>query len=296
MNEGSDPFLPPAQVAFIGLGNMGLPMAARLIGAGYTVAGFDLAQEVRERFVRETGGTACSQAAQAVATAAVVITMLPNGEVVRAVLDALLPHLRPGAVILEMSSSEPTATRDLGAALIARGFGFVDAPVSGGVKRAVDGSLAIMAGGDGATIDRVAPLLGHLGRSVFRTGPVGSGHAAKALNNYVSGAGLVAALEAVHAATAFGIDPDLMVDVLNASTGRNNSTETKLKQFVLSGTFGSGFLLGLMAKDIRCARQLGERLGVHMPLADRCADLWDDAAAQLGRTADHTEMGRFLDG
>lgn len=192
-----------------------------------------------------------------------------------------------------MSSSEPIATRKLGEELIAAGFAFVDAPVSGGVKRAIDGTLAIMAVGADATIDQVQPLLKAMGRSIFRTGPIGSVHAMKALNNYVSGAGLVAAVEALKVGRAFGLDPNVMVDVLNASTGRNNSTEVKLKQFVISETYASGFFLGLMAKDIRTADVLARELGIDVPLADKTADLWDQATGQLGAMADHTEIVRF---
>jgi 3-hydroxyisobutyrate dehydrogenase len=180
--------------------------------------------------------------------------------------------------------------------MIAAGFAFIDAPVSGGVKRAVDGSLAIMAGGDAASIDKVEPVLQAMGRSVFRTGPVGSGHAMKALNNYVSGAGLIAALEALDIAKAFGLDQNILVDVLNNSTGRNNSTELKLKQFVISETYGSGFFMGLMAKDIRTAHKLAQELHVPVPLADRCADLWDQAAEKLGPTADHTAVRLAVSG
>jgi len=272
---------------------MGQPMAACLIGAGFRVRGFDNTAAARERFEAETGGTAADSLEAAVSSAAAVITMLPTGKVVRAVVEAMSPHLRPGAVIVDMSSSEPIATRKLGEELIAAGYAFVDAPVSGGVKRAIDGALAIMVGGDDSTIDRVEPLLKAMGRSIFRTGPLGSGHAMKALNNYVSGAGLIAAAEALKVGRAFGLDPNVMVDVLNASTGRNNATEVKLKQFVISETYGSGFFLGLMAKDIRTADVLAKELGVDVPLADRTADLWDQAAEQLGAMADHTEIARF---
>jgi len=284
---------PPAEIAFIGLGNMGQPMAARLIAAGFRVSGFDNTASVRERFQAETGGTAASSLEAAVSSVAAAVTMLPTGKIVRAVVDAMRPHLRSGAVIVDMSSSEPIATRKLGEELIAAGFAFVDAPVSGGVKRAIDGTLAIMAGGADATIDQVQPLLKAMGRSIFRTGPIGSGHAMKALNNYVSGAGLVAAVEALKVGRAFGLDPNVMVDVLNASTGRNNSTEVKLKQFVISETYASGFFLGLMAKDIRTADVLARELGIDVPLADKTADLWDQATGQLGAMADHTEIARF---
>ena len=294
MSESSQARIePPAEVAFVGIGNMGRPMAARLIGVGFRVHGFDSDAATRERFATETGGTPAHSLETAVSSAVAVITMLPTGKVVRTVVEAMKPHLRPGTVIVDMSSSEPIATRKLGEELIASGYGFVDAPVSGGVKRAIDGTLAIMVGGDEATIERVEPLLKTMGRSIFRTGPLGSGHAMKALNNYVSGAGLVAAVEALKVGRAFGLDPNVMVDVLNASTGRNNATEVKLRQFVISETYASGFFLGLMAKDIRTADMLAKELGVGAPLADKTADLWDQATEQLGTMADHTEIARF---
>jgi 3-hydroxyisobutyrate dehydrogenase len=287
---------PPAEVAFIGLGNMGEPMAARLVGAGYRMRGFDNSPETRERVAGATGVVAAGSLEEAVSGADAVVLMLPTGKVVRAVAEQMRGSLRQGTVIVDMSSSEPMGTRALGEELIAEGFGFVDAPVSGGVKRAVEGTLAIMVGGDDRSIDRIEPLLQAMGRSIIRTGALGSGHAMKALNNYVSGAGLIAALEALEVGRAFGLDPNVIVDVFNASTGRNNSTEVKLKQFVISETYGSGFFLGLMAKDIRTAHALAEDLGVKVPLAGRCADLWDEAVRNLGSTADHTEVYRALAG
>jgi len=289
----SKPIEAPGTIALIGLGNMGQPMAGCLARAGYKVVGFDTGAAARERFAAAAQGTVANSLETAVAQADAVITMLPTGKIVRAVVEAIRPHLRPETVIIDMSSSEPLGTRDLAKELAAAGFGLVDAPVSGGVKRAVDGSLAIMAGGEAAVIDRVDPILKAMGRSIFRTGASGSGHAMKALNNYVSGAGLVAAVEALRIGGAFGLDPDIMVDVLNASTGKNNSTEVKLKQFVISETYASGFFIGLMAKDIRIADTLAKELGVDVPLADSTADLWDKAADKLGAMADHTEIARF---
>jgi 3-hydroxyisobutyrate dehydrogenase len=288
------PVLPPAAIAMIGLGNMGAPMAARLIEAGYRVTGYDAEPAARERFAALPGATSATELAAAAAEKSVVIAMLPDGKIVAAVADAMRPHLGAGAIMIDMSSSDPVGTRTLGAALEAAGVFLVDAPVSGGVKRAVDGSLAIMAGGDPATIDAVEPVLARMGRIVFRTGPLGSGHAMKALNNYVSGAGFVAAIEALRIGEAFGLDPAVMTDVLNASTGRNNSTETKVKQLVLSESYASGFAIGLMAKDIRTAARLADAIGVEARLAERCAALWDEAAAALGAAADHTEIGRHL--
>jgi len=287
---------PPVEIAFIGLGNMGEPMAARIVGAGYRVRGFDNSAETRERVAGATGVVAAGSLEEAVSGADAVVLMLPTGKVVRAVAEQMRGSLRQGTVIVDMSSSEPIGTRKLGEELIAEGFEFVDAPVSGGVKRAVEGTLAIMVGGDDRSIDRIEPLLQAMGRSIIRTGALGSGHAMKALNNYVSGAGLIAALEALEVGRAFGLDPNVIVDVFNASTGRNNSTEVKLKQFVISETYGSGFFLGLMAKDIRTAHALAEDLGVKVPLAGCCADLWDEAVRNLGPNADHTEVYRALAG
>jgi 3-hydroxyisobutyrate dehydrogenase len=282
---------PPAAVAVVGLGNMGRPMAAALMRAGYAVTGYDLAPAARERFA-QAGGRAASDMAGAVAGAAVAITLLPDGKAVRAAVTAMQPHLSPGAIVIDMSSSAPLGTRALGDELKAAGFLFIDAPVSGGVRRALDATLAIMVGGDAQVIDRVEPVLAAMGKDIFRTGPLGSGHAMKALNNYVSAAGLTAAIEALAVGQKFGLDPNVMTDVLNASSGRNNTTENKLKQFVLSKTFASGFSAALMAKDVRTADELGAAIGVATPLAEACAVLWGEAAARLGPAADHTEYGR----
>lgn len=287
------PISPPAKITVVGLGNMGQPMAACLARAGYQVVGFDTSAEARDRFA-SAGGRSAPTAAEALAGAAAVITLLPDGRIVRAAVESMRPHLAPGTVVIDMSSSAPVGTKALGEELIAAGFGFIDAPVSGGVKRAIDGTLAIMAGGDAGTIDKAEPVLKAMGKSIFRTGPLGSGHAAKALNNYVSAAGLAAAVEAVAIGGRFGIAPDVLVDVLNASTGRNNSTENKLKQFVIPEKFTSGFSLALMAKDIRTADDLAHQIGVAAPLADEVAALWDGALKALGSSADHTEIGRYL--
>jgi 3-hydroxyisobutyrate dehydrogenase len=290
----SNAIVPPAAVAVIGLGNMGVPMGACLIKAGYVVTGFDLVEKAREKFAA-TGGRAASDVASAVAAAEVVIMLLPNGKIVREAVSAMRAHLRPGTILIDMSSSDPIGTRLLGEELIGAGTAFIDAPVSGGVRRAVTGTLAIMVGGDGATIDRVEPLLRAMGGSIFRTGALGSGHAMKALNNYVSAAGLVAAVEALRVGRKFGLDPALMADILNASSGKNNTTDLKLKQFIISETFDDGFPLRLMAKDVRTADDLARALGIATPLADLCAGLWDAAARELADQANHTEMIRYME-
>jgi 3-hydroxyisobutyrate dehydrogenase len=289
------PIAPPEAVAFLGLGRMGVPMAARLVGAGFTLRGWDLAPPARLA-AAAAGIPLAASAAEACRDAAAVITMLPDGKAVRAALEdpAVAGTLTPDTLVIDMSSSDPLGTRALHTALAGRGVALIDAPVSGGVARAIDGTLAIMAGGEAAAIDRAATLFAAMGKHVFRCGPPGAGHAMKALNNYVSAAGLVAAVEAVAVGQRFGLDPSTMVDVLNASTGRNNSTEVKLKQHILSGGFGSGFSIGLMAKDLATAGALAEGLGIDAPLAVEMARRWRAAAEALGPGADHTAIARLI--
>jgi 3-hydroxyisobutyrate dehydrogenase len=278
---------------------MGSRMAPRLIAAGYRLRVFDMAADARDRFAAShPSALVCDSGAEAVSGAAVVVTMLPDGGSVRDFLlgsgGAVAGRLEGDAIVVDMSSSSPIDTQETGRALTERGIGMIDAPVSGGVLRAETGTLAILAGGDRGLVHRCTSLLQAMGSSVFLTGPLGSGHAMKALNNYVSAAGLVAACEALIVGRRFGLDPGLMVDVLNASTGKNNSTENKLKQHVLSDTYASGFALGLMAKDLRTAAGLAEHAALPVPLMAACEHLWHDASRTLAASADHTEIFRYL--
>jgi 3-hydroxyisobutyrate dehydrogenase len=292
-------------VGFVGLGRMGRPMASRLVRAGFSVTGFDVDRSVAQRFASETAAAIAVSPAQLGAASDVVITMVANGEVVREVILGassaakkevpLIDSLRPGAIVIDMSSSAPTGTRRLGADLAARSVALLDAPVSGGVVRAEAGTLSIMAGGDPTTIARCRPLFDAMGERVFATGPLGSGHAMKALNNLVSAAGLLAAAEALLVGRRFGLDPNVMIDVFNASTARNNSTENKFKQFVFSRRFSSGFPLALMVKDLATALDLAEATATPAPFGARCRELWSTAAAQLEGGADHTAVVQWLE-
>jgi len=163
----------------------------------------------------------------------------------------------------------PSVTQELAERVLALGGHMIDAPVSGGVPRAKTGQLAIMVGGDAATIDRAMPVLSAMGSSVLRTGAVGSGQAMKALNNLVSTGGFLIGIEALLIGQRFGLDPAVMVDVLNAATGMNNSTQKKFKQFVLSRSFDAGFTLGLLAKDLSIALQVGRETATPAPLSAR---------------------------
>ena len=290
------------RVGFVGIGRMGAPMAARLHAAGYPLAVHDARGDAARAFADTHRGVQHATGLDALAECDVVITMLPDSAAVEAVVlgsgntPALIGVLRRGSLLIDMSSSAALRTRELAARLQAAGIDFLDAPVSGGVKRALDGTLAIMVGGNPAVFHGRRELLGCMGRTLTHVGPAGAGHAMKALNNYVSAAGLVATVEALHAGQRFGLDPALMTDVLNSSTGRTNTTENKGKPFRLAGRDDSGFALALMAKDLGLAMTLGAQVGAPMRLGEQVRAMWEEAAASLGPAADHTEMHRWLDG
>jgi 3-hydroxyisobutyrate dehydrogenase len=288
------------RVGFIGIGNMGQPMTRNLLKAGWKVTVYDVDAEKTRRFASESGATAAASLSELARGSDVVITMLPDGHVVRRVAlgkdagdDSLVKGFAKGALIIDMSSSAPVGTRELGDDLRAQGISLIDAPVSGGVKGAVAGTLAIMIGGEKALAERYDSLLAPMGKR-FHVGSLGSGHAAKVLNNYVSAAGLAAAAEAVQVARRFGIEPQTLVDVINASTGRNNSTENKFAQFILNEKFNSGFALGLMAKDLALAMEVADACGVPAELGHATLELWKKAEQKVGGAADHTEIARFV--
>ena len=223
--------------------------------------------------------------------------MLPTSKIVATVLataeDSVLAAIRPGTVIIEMSSGEPAVTQRLAEQVAALGGEMIDAPVSGGVARARTGELAIMVGGAPETIDRMMPVLSGMGGSILRTGGIGSGQAMKALNNLVSAGGFLIGIEALLIGQRFGLDPAVMVDVLNAATGMNNSTQKKFKQFVLSRKFDSGFSLDLLVKDLTIALGVGCDTATPTPFSALCRELTASAAAMLGPGADHTELARL---
>ncbi len=263
---------------------MGTPMAASLARAGFAVQSFD----------RNGSGNQPS-AREAARGAEALITMLPDGDAVReTVLDAL-PGLPQGAVVIDMSSSDPAATRALAAALRAKDIRLVDAPVSGAIAKAKDGTLAIMVGGEPEVVEKVRPVLAAMGADIFHVGPLGAGHAVKALNNYLGAAGTLAGFEVLRVARAFGLDPGPMLQAINASTGRNSTTERKIPQQVLTGAFASGFKLALMAKDVGIAAGLARGLRVHTPYLEKTLQLWRAAHKALPAGADHTEIYRFLE-
>jgi len=280
-------------IGFIGIGFMGAPMAANLVRKGFEVLPWDSRAEVVDAFAKDHG-TALPEGIENLARASVIVTMLPTGAIVREALTAGGDHslaalLAPGSVVIDMSSSEPVGTQQLAAELAKRGVALIDAPVSGGVTRAVDGTLAIMIGSDDDdALARAEPVLKAMGERLFRTGGSGSGHATKALNNLISATNFTVAAEAMIIGRRFGLDSDVLIDVINNSTGRSFATEVPIKQHALTGAYGTGFALGLMAKDVQIAWQLAEALDMKAPVGRQVHARLLEAAEKVGATADHT--------
>ena len=284
-------------IAFVGIGAMGAPMAACLTR---TFPALTLYDREPGRAARVAADIGCAAAADidALAGSRFVITMLPSGQVVRDLYlrEGLAARLPRGAIGIDMSSSDPVGTRQLGAELASRGIALIDAPVSGGVPRATQGTLTIMIGGDDpAAIEQARPLLRAMGDRLYDTGGLGSGHAMKALNNFVAATGFAACAEALLAGQRFGLDPARMVEILNVSTGRNFHTDQVLREHVVGGRFATGFQLGLLAKDVRIAADLARDLRLDAPLARLVSERFESARDALGYGRDHTEAIKVWD-
>jgi 3-hydroxyisobutyrate dehydrogenase len=279
-------------IGFVGLGNMGAVMSARLVAAGFTVHGFDLSPTARAALA-DAGGLAHDNLGDAVRDASTVILMLPRSDVVEAVVGDPQFTLAAGTTVIDMSSSEPARTQALAAELGQREITLVDAPVSGGVAGAKAGRLTIMVGADAPAVDRLRPVFEPLGTPVS-VGGVGAGHAVKALNNLLSATHLLSVAEVMAAGQRFGLDPQVMIDVFNSSSGQSRSTSSKWPDFVLPGTFNSGFALRMMVKDMRIALGLAELVGAPDRLSRSSLELWAAAADALPPTADQTELAAWV--
>lgn len=263
-----------SHVLFVGLGNMGKPMVHQLATANHDVSVTDIDIEAAREVAYAAGGSVYEDGDATQFDA--VILMLPNSDIVSNVLHGngaeqtgLQARLRRGAVIVDMGSSRPTSTQDNAARAARAGIDYVDAPVSGGPTKATTGSLTIMVGADSDDVyASIEPLLQDLGTTIVRTGPCGSAHALKALNNTLSVIGLVGALEMLTVGKKFGLDPKVMLDALNHSTGRNHATEVKIGPQVLDAGWHVGFSLPLTVKDIRTAKTLADSLGLTTPVSD----------------------------
>ncbi|WP_433579658.1 NAD(P)-dependent oxidoreductase [Nocardia brasiliensis] len=286
-------------VAFVGLGTMGQPMV-RNLARSVPVAVYDSNPDAVDAAAGDDHVTPLAGLGDGVG-ADVVILMLPNSSIVERVLGdpgdpaSFAGRLRPGTLVIDMGSSAPRATQQLSAELGQRAIALVDAPVSGGPRKAATAELTIMAGGRAEDYERALPLLRAMGTSVTHVGAVGSAHALKALNNLLSAIGLVGALEVLTVGTKFGLDPRIMLDVINRSTGRNQSTEVKIGPEVLDGRFQVGFSLPLTVKDISTALDLATSLDLSPEVSQACVRFCQAALAGLGAgNPDQSEMARYL--
>jgi 3-hydroxyisobutyrate dehydrogenase-like beta-hydroxyacid dehydrogenase len=283
-------------IGFVGLGQMGGPMTRRLLAAGYQLVVHDARREVQDALVAEGAESAWSPA-EVAARAEVVLVSLPTPQVVREVVLGA-GGLFSGSAIrtyVDLSTTGQAVAVEVAAALAERGIVTLDAPVSGGVRGAVAGTLAVMVAGAAAELERVRAVLEVFGR-VFHVGErPGLGQLMKLANNFLSATAIVATAEAVVLGVKGGLDPAVMLDVINASTGRNTASEDKFPRQVLTGRYSAGFTTGLLTKDLGLCAAAAEALGVPMPVAAQVHAEWQRAVAELGPDADITTIVRCVE-
>ena len=286
------------RIAFLGLGSIGAPMARHLVPVGAPLTVWNRTTATASAFARETGAVFAATPLDAARAADVVITCLPSSREVEALVngpDGLLEGLAAGSVLIDCTSGDPATSRRIAAQLAARGVGFMDAPVSGGVAGAQKGALTVMCGGDEATFARVRDVLGAFGEKVVRCGPVGAGHALKAANQALLAVHIWSLAEALVTAAKAGVDPRIALEVINASSGRSNSSMNLFPERVLTRNFPRTFKLALLDKDIGIAAGLAREQGVEAPIIQLAAQLMRTAHQALGEEADHVEAVKLVE-
>ena len=288
------------KIGFIGLGNMGFPMACRLVEGGYELVVYDTMEHPLNKMAGRGAEPAPSLHALS-GQVDLIILMLPDSHAVEAVVlgdNGLSGALKDKTIIIDMSTSTPSVTRRIGETIAHLGSVFMDAPVSGGVRKAEAGSLTIMVGGEAETFATIEPVLRTMGDYIVHTGPLGSGHTIKVLNNLLSATHFLATLEILCAGVNLGLRPENMLSVINTSTGRNLSSEYKIPNFVLNRTFNSDFSMDLMCKDIAIAVSLINEGKTPAFLPGIVSQIWNLANAKgerRERTFDHTEIAKLYE-
>jgi 3-hydroxyisobutyrate dehydrogenase len=285
------------RAAFLGLGAIGAPMAAHLAKAGPLTVWNRTASRAAD-FAGAHGARVTTTPREAAANADVVITCLPTSREVEALLDGpdgLLASLHRGALFLDCTSGDPAASRRIAERLAERGIAFADAPVSGGTNGAEAGTLAIMVGAEEETFARARPVLALMGGRIEHVGPVGSGHALKAVNNALLAVNILAVGEGLAALVKAGVSARTALDVINVSSGRSFVSETLVPERVLTGAWPRTFRLALLEKDVAIARALLRETGVDGPLLDLAGELFGRAREALGESADYLEAIRLIE-
>jgi 3-hydroxyisobutyrate dehydrogenase len=284
-------------IAFLGLGAIGTPIASHLARRGsLTVWNRTPAKAVA--FSRKYGARTAATPREAAAQAEVVITCLPTSREVEALLDGpdgLLAGLQSGALLIDCTSGDPGSSRRLADRLIRNGVAFADAPVSGGTSGAEGGTLTVMVGADPETFARARPVLAAFGKRIERLGPVGAGHAMKAVNNALLAVNLLAVGEGLAALVKAGVSARTAVEILNASSGRSFVTEVLIPERVLTGLWPQTFRLALLEKDLRIALTFLQEVDLEGPMLGLAGRLLGEARAYLGESADHVEAIRLIE-
>lgn len=285
------------KVAFLGLGAIGAPMA-RHLAPRYTLSVWNRTTARSIEFAELNTARVASSPADAVRGTSVAITCLPTSNEVESLLDGedgMLGALEAGATLVDCTSGDPTTSRRIAARLAERGVGFIDAPVSGGVSGAVQGALTIMCGGDEPTMARARPVLEAFGEKIVLCGPVGAGHAVKAVNQAMLGVHIWALAEGLVALEKAGVSTEIALDVINASSGRSNTSMNLFPERVMTRSFPRTFRLALMDKDVRIAADFAREHGVMSPLLQLASELLRQARRELGEEADHVETVQVLE-
>ncbi len=289
-------------VGFIGVGNMGGPMAANLVKAGMTVKAFDLSQEAVDKAVAD-GASAVGSAAEAVLDADVVITMLPAGKHVRAVYEGeVIGHAKEGALFIDCSTIDVETTRDVNKAAAEKGFDMVDAPVSGGIMGAAAGTLTFMCGGTDAAFARAKPFLEVMGKTIVHAGGAGNGQAAKICNNMMLGIQMVSVCEAFNLAEKLGLDAQKLFDVSSTASGQCWSMTTycpvpgPVPTSPANRDYAPGFTAAMMLKDMNLSQDAANAFGADTPLGAKAAALYEQFCTSGSADVDFSGIIKMLKG
>lgn len=287
------------RVAFLGLGAIGAPMARHLARPGHDLAVWNRTASKATEFVAATPDAwVAASPAEAARDRDIVITCLPVSSDVASLLDGpdgLLAAMPRGSVLVDCTSGDPATSRQIAARLAAQGVGYLDAPVSGGVAGAVQGKLTVMVGGDAALLERVRPVLECFGARIVHCGDIGTGDALKAVNNAMLALHIWGLAEGLVALEKAGVRSDVALDVINASSGRSNSSMNLFPERVLSRAFPRTFRLALLDKDVGIAAGLAREQRVPSPLLQLTSELFRMAHDELGEEADHVEAVRMVE-
>jgi 3-hydroxyisobutyrate dehydrogenase len=286
------------KVAFLGLGAIGAPMAAHLSREPFELTVWNRTREKADAFAREHTAQVASTPAEATRGAEFTITCLPSSREVESILggdSGVEETIAPGSMFIDCTSGDPATSKRIAERLRAKNVDFVDAPVSGGVKGAVAGTLTIMCGGSSASIDRAKPVLEAFGKKIVRCGDIGAGDAVKAMNQALLAIHIWSAGEALAALARIGVEASVALEVINGSSGRSNTSENLVPERVLGRKYPRTFKLALLDKDVGIARQIVEEQGIDSPFIDLAARLFRAAHAELGEEADHVEAVRIIE-